>query len=77
MATRGAVADSCGIFLEEFENRPAVPTRSIVAVDDESVVRYVWRADARYDTPGIDVFGEAIGWRDERRSRPTVGFPPW
>lgn len=72
----GAVADSYGVLLEEFEDHSAVPTRSIVAVDGEQVVRYVWRADAQYDTPSIDVLEEAIGWRDERSSRDTVRSPP-
>lgn len=63
----GEVADEFGLLMDDFENHPNVPRRSIIAVDDDQTVRYVWVADSQYQSPEIDVIEESVDWY---RSRP-------
>lgn len=61
----GDVAAEYGLLLNEFEAHPAVPKRSIVAVDADQMVRYVWLAESQYEAPEIEVLEETIAWSRE------------
>lgn len=59
----GEVAASYGLLLEEFEHHPRIPTRSIIAIDSDQTVQYIWTTDNQYESPGLEDIENAIGWQ--------------
>lgn len=59
----GAVIDTYGVPLTQFEAHRSVPERSLFAIDGETSIRYAWAADDADALPDWDEAAAALGDR--------------